>query len=182
MPVVIGMMQKTFGNPVGLLSDCHRRIESFLSMLLAVASHADGALDMELPNALETALKYFREAAPMHTADEEESLFPLLRLLGRPDISGGCSNWSGWKAITRPRSRGIVRSRKSANAGFGKSRFAYRREHPVRFPPCAMGDVECMGGIYEPTNSRGLGPLPACKLETRLVLGGVGRSSHERNQ
>jgi hypothetical protein len=75
-----------------------------------------------------------------------------------------------------------VRSRKSANAGFGKSRFAYRREHPVRFPPCAMGDVECMGGIYGPTNSRGLGPLPACKLETRLVLGGVGRSSHERNQ
>jgi hypothetical protein len=44
--------------------------------------------DTELRNALETALKYFREAAPMHTADEEESLFPLLRLLGRPDISG----------------------------------------------------------------------------------------------
>jgi hypothetical protein len=69
MPVVIGMMQKTFANPVGLLSDCHRRIESFLSMLLALASHADGALDTELPNALETALKYFREAAPMHTAE-----------------------------------------------------------------------------------------------------------------
>jgi len=88
MPVVIGTIQNTFANPVGLLSDCHRRIESFLSTLLAVASHADGALDTERRNALETALKYFREAAPMHTADEEESLFPLLRLLGRPDISG----------------------------------------------------------------------------------------------
>jgi hemerythrin-like domain-containing protein len=88
MPVVFGTIQNTFANPVGLLSDCHRRIESFLSTLLAVASHADGALDTERRNALETALKYFREAAPMHTADEEESLFPLLRLLGRPDISG----------------------------------------------------------------------------------------------
>ena len=33
-----------------------------------------------------TSLRYFREAAPKHTADEEESLFPRLRRLDDPDI------------------------------------------------------------------------------------------------
>lgn len=33
---------------------------------------------------LDAALRYFREAAPKHNADEEESLFPRLRLL--PDL------------------------------------------------------------------------------------------------
>jgi iron-sulfur cluster repair protein YtfE (RIC family) len=31
-------------------------------------------------------LRYFREAAPKHTADEEESLFPRLCRLERPDL------------------------------------------------------------------------------------------------
>src|SRR5215831_17095475 len=31
--------------------------------------------------ALDSALRYFRDAAPKHTADEEESLFPRLRRL-----------------------------------------------------------------------------------------------------
>ena len=44
-----------------------------------------GALDTRQRDALETGLRYFREAAPRHTADEEESLFPRLRELG--DVS-----------------------------------------------------------------------------------------------
>ena len=35
--------------------------------------------------ALESALRYFREAAPKHTADEEESLFPRLRQMHLPE-------------------------------------------------------------------------------------------------
>jgi iron-sulfur cluster repair protein YtfE (RIC family) len=35
---------------------------------------------------LETALRYFREAAPKHTADEEESLFPRLRQIESADV------------------------------------------------------------------------------------------------
>jgi len=35
---------------------------------------------------LAISLRYFREAAPKHTADEEETLFPRLRRLRRPDL------------------------------------------------------------------------------------------------
>jgi hemerythrin-like domain-containing protein len=41
-----------------------------------------GALDTRQREALEAALRYFREAAPRHTADEEESLFPKMRAHG----------------------------------------------------------------------------------------------------
>ena len=36
--------------------------------------------------ALESALRYFREAAPKHTADEEQSLFPRMRLKRDPNV------------------------------------------------------------------------------------------------
>jgi hemerythrin-like domain-containing protein len=42
-------------------------------------------LNEEHRRAVEVALEYFRTAAPRHTADEEESLFPLLRASGEPD-------------------------------------------------------------------------------------------------
>jgi len=40
------------------------------------------ALTAEQRQALEVALRYFREASPRHTRDEEESLFPKLRACG----------------------------------------------------------------------------------------------------
>ncbi len=80
MPVSIGASENSFANPLGLLSDCHRRIERFLQALLTVATEVGGgSLDAEHRRALEVALKHFREAAPKHTADEEEDLFPMLR-------------------------------------------------------------------------------------------------------
>jgi hemerythrin-like domain-containing protein len=88
MPVSIGASENSFANPIGLLSDCHRRIERFLQALLTVATRvAGGSLDAEHRRVLETALKYFREAAPKHTADEEEDLFPKLRQLTSPRVS-----------------------------------------------------------------------------------------------
>lgn len=75
----------TFAQPLELLSDCHRRVESFLRALIIVTDQArGGALDARQLEALETALRYFREAAPRHTADEEESLFPRMRACGEP--------------------------------------------------------------------------------------------------
>jgi hemerythrin-like domain-containing protein len=69
-----------FGDPVGLLSDCHRRIERFLNLLITVTEQAQGgALSAEQRDGLEASLRYFREAAPKHTSDEEDSLFPRLR-------------------------------------------------------------------------------------------------------
>ena len=70
-----------FDDPLGLMSGCHRRIESFLGVLRRVAETPGGRLDEERRRALSAALAYFREAAPKHTADEEESLFPRLRAL-----------------------------------------------------------------------------------------------------
>lgn len=85
MPVVIGAKaESNFSDPIGLLTDCHRRIEQFLHVLVLVASEARGAdLSHEQRTALDTALRYFREAAPKHTADEEETLFPRLRAAGQ---------------------------------------------------------------------------------------------------
>ena len=81
MPVQIGQARESdFSNPLGLLSDCHRRIERFLGVLIRVCEQRHGGrLETGERTALETALTYFREAAPKHTADEEESLFPRLR-------------------------------------------------------------------------------------------------------
>jgi hemerythrin-like domain-containing protein len=68
-----------FDEPLGLLSDCHRRIEYFLAVLAAIADRAGGReLDAAERRQLDGALTYFKSAAPRHTADEEESLFPRL--------------------------------------------------------------------------------------------------------
>jgi len=86
MPVQIGSVTHTFSDPTGLLSDCHRRIEMFIDVLKAVADGSDQQLTNEKRSSLATALRYFREAAPKHTADEEESLFPRLRAMNVPEL------------------------------------------------------------------------------------------------
>jgi len=85
MPITIGQRSEgDFSNPLGFLSACHRRIEQFLQVLIEVTSQArGGALNGDQRNGVEVALRYFREAAPKHTRDEEESLFP--RMLASSD-------------------------------------------------------------------------------------------------
>jgi hemerythrin-like domain-containing protein len=69
-----------FDEPLGLLSDCHRRIEHFLDVLITIHAQSAWGELLPMPRAqLEGAVRYFAEAAPRHTADEEESLFPKLR-------------------------------------------------------------------------------------------------------
>ena len=89
MPIVIGAKpERSFADPIGLLTDCHRRIERFLSVLAQVSAQAGGGqLTNEQRTALDKALLYFREAAPKHTADEEQTLFPRLRSLECPAVS-----------------------------------------------------------------------------------------------
>jgi len=75
-----------FDEPLGLLSDCHRRIEHFLAVLGTITEQVrGGALTAAERGQLESALTYFATAAPRHTADEEESLFPRLEALTRSD-------------------------------------------------------------------------------------------------
>jgi hemerythrin-like domain-containing protein len=74
-----------FDEPLGLLSDCHRRIEQFLRVLRAVTDAAGGGTLGDTDRAqLQAAIAYFAQAAPRHTADEEESLFPRLRASADP--------------------------------------------------------------------------------------------------
>jgi hemerythrin-like domain-containing protein len=69
-----------FDDPIGMLKDCHRRIERFLHILCVVAERAAGrGLTDEETAGVQAALRYFREGGQRHTADEEESLFPRLR-------------------------------------------------------------------------------------------------------
>lgn len=88
MPVIIGAKpESNFNDPIGLLTDCHRRIERFLGALARLADEVRGGeMTPEQRASLENSLKYFREAAPKHTADEEESIFPRMRASGAPEV------------------------------------------------------------------------------------------------
>jgi hemerythrin-like domain-containing protein len=81
VPVQIGAkLDSGFDDPIGMLQDCHRRIERFLSVLCRVAERREtGALTGAEMQSVESALNYFRKGGQRHNADEEESLFPRLR-------------------------------------------------------------------------------------------------------
>ena len=81
MPIAIGeKLESDFRNPLGLLSDCHRRIERFLDGMIVISEQAGGSeLNDVQRQHFEVALRYFRDAASKHTLDEEESLFPRLQ-------------------------------------------------------------------------------------------------------
>ncbi len=68
-----------FDDPIGMLKDCHRRIEHFLNILCLVAECVgDRSLTGEERSAVKAALQYFHTGGERHTLDEEESLFPRL--------------------------------------------------------------------------------------------------------
>jgi hemerythrin-like domain-containing protein len=76
-----------FDDPIGMLKDCHRRIEHFLNILCLVVVRAHGrALSGEETEAIHAALQYFTAGGQRHTADEEESLFPRLRAGSDQDV------------------------------------------------------------------------------------------------
>lgn len=88
MPVQIGARPDSgFDDPLGMLTDCHRRIELFLNILHRAVRQAEGrALNTDERHAVESALHYFRESGPRHNQDEEESLFPRLRSQQARDV------------------------------------------------------------------------------------------------
>jgi iron-sulfur cluster repair protein YtfE (RIC family) len=83
-PVQIGAQPDSgFDNPLGMLQDCHRRIETFLQVLVRVAGRTPNtALPSEQADAVRRALEYFRVGGQRHNQDEEDSLFPRLRTAG----------------------------------------------------------------------------------------------------
>jgi hemerythrin-like domain-containing protein len=76
-----------FDDPLGMLKDCHRRIERFLGILCHVAERREeGPLTEEEISAVEAALHYFAEGGQLHNQDEEDSLFPRLRKVEAGDL------------------------------------------------------------------------------------------------
>jgi hypothetical protein len=87
IPLIIGKSVADFQRPLALLSDCHRRIEHCLNLMAVVTGQARGnPLTLDQRRALNAALRYFRLAAPLHTRDEEESLFPRLNACPQPEV------------------------------------------------------------------------------------------------
>jgi hypothetical protein len=100
MPLQIGRPpDHNFTEPLGLLSDCHRRIEYFLGVLITVTGRTPGGLLTPAQcAALEAALAYFATASPKHTTDEEDSLFPRLRGTHDPAAKRAL-NWSNDSSV-----------------------------------------------------------------------------------
>lgn len=63
---------------VDLLGECHDKIRRFVALAHTAAVRADAPAD-QVAKACVDATRYFREALPLHVADEEESILPRLR-------------------------------------------------------------------------------------------------------
>lgn len=75
-PVTLGARQDPPAL-LDLLHDCHARIRRFGAMAGSIAA-ADDAADAEVRDAALAVARYFREALPLHVADEEHSIAPRL--------------------------------------------------------------------------------------------------------
>jgi iron-sulfur cluster repair protein YtfE (RIC family) len=101
MPVQIGAKTHSFSDPTALLSDCHRRIEMFLGTLIKVGGYIENPLADDARTALGSSLRYFQEAAPKHTADEEQSVFPRLRQSQDSDVAAALATLDALEADHR---------------------------------------------------------------------------------
>ena len=69
-----------FDQPIAVLKHCHDKIRKQLQTLQRLLAHLPMAgPDSEAQQAATAVLRYFREAAPNHHADEEEDLLPMLQ-------------------------------------------------------------------------------------------------------
>ena len=71
-----------FDTPLAMLSACHRRLERRLEQLSHIAdrlSEPASERHAEALRVLEEVRRHFATAGAHHTADEEETLFPMLR-------------------------------------------------------------------------------------------------------
>lgn len=67
-------------DPIGILEDCHRKMDRFLHVLWVVADRAAGRqLTSGEIESVVSALHYFSLNGQLHCADERDSLFPRLR-------------------------------------------------------------------------------------------------------
>ena len=81
-----------FDEPLEMLAACHERIEAQLSTLERLVEHlATKGCDADARTAAQSVIRYFDTSGALHHQDEDEDLFPLVRVhaarLGRPDAA-----------------------------------------------------------------------------------------------
>ena len=75
-----------FDRPIAVLKHCHDRIRKQLATLEKLLAHLPGAgADAQAQQAAAAVIKYFDQGAPLHHADEEENLIPMLRAVAQGD-------------------------------------------------------------------------------------------------
>ena len=73
-----------FTQPIAALKHCHDRIRKELQALEALPAHlSQHGADLQAQQGAAAIMRYFDQAAPLHHADEEEDLIPLLRASAR---------------------------------------------------------------------------------------------------
>ena len=73
-----------FSEPIAALKHCHERIRRELRGLESLHAHlASAGADAQARQDATAVLQYFEQAAPIHHADEEEDLIPLLQSAAR---------------------------------------------------------------------------------------------------
>jgi pyridoxamine 5'-phosphate oxidase len=73
-----------FDQPIAVLKHCHDRIRKQLATMQKLPEHlARHGADEQAQQAAQAVMKYFDQAAPVHHADEEENLVPMLRSVAR---------------------------------------------------------------------------------------------------
>ena len=82
----------SFDEPLEMLAACHERIEEKLALLERLAPHLETkGCDAEAKSAAQSVLRYFDTSGVFHHQDEDDDLFPLLRVRaaarGRPEIA-----------------------------------------------------------------------------------------------
>lgn len=72
-----------FEQPFEMLEGCHERVQRSLDLLCRLVDYIDDkGHDTQTQSAAADVLRYFDIAAPLHHADEETHLFPLLLAQG----------------------------------------------------------------------------------------------------
>ncbi|MET0856758.1 MAG: pyridoxamine 5'-phosphate oxidase [Telluria sp.] len=73
-----------FDQPVAVLKHCHDRIRKQLATLQKLLDHLpQNGADEQARDAARAVMKYFDQAAPLHHADEEENLVPMLQAVAQ---------------------------------------------------------------------------------------------------
>jgi iron-sulfur cluster repair protein YtfE (RIC family) len=86
VPGLVGIGRKRGGEGVvGSVNECHARIRSFAELAVRICDEAAGA--DEKREAASSVLRYFTVGLPLHVADEEQSIEPRLRRLGRTEVN-----------------------------------------------------------------------------------------------